>query len=206
MGLVHCGICYDDIYRVTGHLCGEFIGPGEFPHKVRWRGALMFSLICARINGWVNNRETVDLRRHRAHYDVNVMCNSYDVTILFTYKQTSGPLSLSHISKDGEKWQLFKKSTSFTPADKHSPSDSRSGKNNNNKNITWWGRDKMSTVFQTIFSNEFSWMKMYEFRLEFHWSLLAYVIDAYMCHLASMSWLLAYRVVIYRSSVVLWLP
>ena len=25
------------------------------------------------IDGWVNNREAVDLRRHRAHYDVIVM-------------------------------------------------------------------------------------------------------------------------------------
>ena len=33
----------------------------------------MFSLICARINGWVNNREAGDLRRYRAHYDVIVM-------------------------------------------------------------------------------------------------------------------------------------
>ena len=33
----------------------------------------MFSLICAWINGWVNNREAGDLRRHRAHYDVTVM-------------------------------------------------------------------------------------------------------------------------------------
>ena len=43
------------------------------PHKGQWRGALMFSLICVWINGWVNNRETGDLRRHRGHYDVNVM-------------------------------------------------------------------------------------------------------------------------------------
>ena len=42
-------------------------------HKGQWRGALMLSLICAWINGWVNNRETGDLRRHRAHYDVIVM-------------------------------------------------------------------------------------------------------------------------------------
>ena len=48
-------------------LCGEFTG-----HR-QWRGALMFSLICAWINGWVNNREAGDLRRHRAHYDVIVM-------------------------------------------------------------------------------------------------------------------------------------
>ena len=30
----------------------------------------MFSSICARINGWVNNGEAGDLRRHRAHYKV----------------------------------------------------------------------------------------------------------------------------------------
>ena len=46
---------------------------GNSPHKGQWRGALMFTLICARINGWVNNREGGDLRRHRAHYDVIVM-------------------------------------------------------------------------------------------------------------------------------------
>ena len=40
------------------------------PHKCQWRGALMFSLICACINGWVNNRKAGDLRRHRAHFDV----------------------------------------------------------------------------------------------------------------------------------------
>ena len=43
------------------------------PHKGQWRGALIFSLICARINGWVNNREAGDLRRHRAHYNVIVI-------------------------------------------------------------------------------------------------------------------------------------
>ena len=46
---------------------------GEFPHKGQWRGALMFYLICACTNGWVNNLDAGDLRRHRAHYDVTVM-------------------------------------------------------------------------------------------------------------------------------------
>ena len=41
-------------------------------HKGQWRGALMFSLICAWINAGVNNREARVLRRHRAHYDVIV--------------------------------------------------------------------------------------------------------------------------------------
>ena len=44
--------------------CGEFTGHRR---KGQWVGAVMFSLICAWINGWVNNREAGDLRRRRAH-------------------------------------------------------------------------------------------------------------------------------------------
>ena len=47
--------------------------PVNSPHKGQWRGALMFTLICARINGWVNNCEAGDLRRYHAHYDVTIM-------------------------------------------------------------------------------------------------------------------------------------
>ena len=47
--------------------------PVNSPHKGQWRGALMFSLICAWLNGWVNNGEAGDLIHHRAHYDVTVM-------------------------------------------------------------------------------------------------------------------------------------
>ena len=48
--------------------------PLNSPHKGQWRRASMFSLICAWINGCVNNHEAGDLRRHRDHYDVSVMC------------------------------------------------------------------------------------------------------------------------------------
>ena len=47
--------------------------PVNYSHYGQWRGVLMFSLICARINGWVNNGEAGDLRRHHAHYDAIVM-------------------------------------------------------------------------------------------------------------------------------------
>ena len=43
------------------------------PHKGLWCEALMFSLICAWINCWVNNQDTGDLRCHHTHYDVIVM-------------------------------------------------------------------------------------------------------------------------------------
>ena len=54
--------------RVTG-----LWAPLNSPPKGQWRGALMFSLICIWMNGWVNNREPGYLRRYCAHYDVTVI-------------------------------------------------------------------------------------------------------------------------------------
>ena len=59
------------------------------PHKGQWRTALIFPFICAWINGWVNNREAGDLRRHRTHYDVIVMWVNNDspyLVIKYTMK------------------------------------------------------------------------------------------------------------------------
>ena len=51
--------------------------PVNSPHKGQWRGALMFSLICVWLNGWVNNREAGDLNRYRVHYVVSVMFRNH---------------------------------------------------------------------------------------------------------------------------------
>ena len=58
---------------VTGLCEGIHRSPVASPHKSQWRGALVFSLICTWTTDWANNRVAGDLRRHRAHYDVNVM-------------------------------------------------------------------------------------------------------------------------------------
>ena len=50
--------------------------PVTSPHKGQWRRSLMFSLICSWIDGWVNNGEAGDLRRHRANYDGIVMISN----------------------------------------------------------------------------------------------------------------------------------
>ena len=56
-------------FRVTGPLCGEFTGPGEFPaQRPVTRGFDVFFDLRL-----VNNSEAGDFRRHRGHYDVNVM-------------------------------------------------------------------------------------------------------------------------------------
>ena len=47
------------------------------PHKGQSHGALIFSLMCVWINGWVNNCKAGDLRRYRAHYDVSLMTERY---------------------------------------------------------------------------------------------------------------------------------
>ena len=60
--------------------------PGNSPYKGQWRGALMFSLICTWINGWVNNREAGDSGRHCAHYDVIVMFK-YHITDAWRFDQ-----------------------------------------------------------------------------------------------------------------------
>ena len=79
-------IVVDDWYQITWWrhqmetfsallaLCaGNSPSPVNSPHKGQWRGALMFSLICAWINGRVHTREAGDLRRNRTHYDVIVI-------------------------------------------------------------------------------------------------------------------------------------
>ena len=69
------------------------------PHKGQWRGALMFSLIWARINIWVNNGEAGDLRRQCAHYDV----------IVIYWMNTTEILMISIISTDYSRalWPLW---------------------------------------------------------------------------------------------------
>ena len=75
----HYSSLHDDVIkwkhfpRYWPFVRGIHRSPVNSPHKGQWRGALMFSLICIRINGWVNNDEAGDLRRHRAHYDVTLM-------------------------------------------------------------------------------------------------------------------------------------
>ena len=70
------------------------------PHKGQWRGALIFSLICAWINAWVNTREAGDLRGYRALYDITVMdayalapwVSRVPTTLVLTMQDTRTPV------------------------------------------------------------------------------------------------------------------
>ena len=69
-----------DIFRVTGHLCGEFTGHRWIPCTKASDAELWCFLSSApeKKNGWVNYGEAGDLRRHGAHYDVIVMDHQVD--------------------------------------------------------------------------------------------------------------------------------
>ena len=71
-------------------------------HKGQWRGALMFSLICVGINGWVNNREAGDLRRYGTHYDVSVMEAGPTLLILKQYAHLHYPRANVMMLMDGD--------------------------------------------------------------------------------------------------------
>ena len=61
----------------------------DYHHKGQWRGALMFSLICAWTNGWANNWDAGDLRHHCALYDVTVIStDTQRRMILFSIEET----------------------------------------------------------------------------------------------------------------------
>ena len=65
-----------NIFRVTGPLCGEFTGPGEFPTQRPVTRSFDVCFFYLRLNkrlSSLNNREAGDLRRHRGHCDVMVM-------------------------------------------------------------------------------------------------------------------------------------
>ena len=62
---------------------------GHCPRKCQWRRTLIFSLICAWINDWTNNRDAGDLIRLPAHYDVTVMTNDKIIFYCRWYSQAT---------------------------------------------------------------------------------------------------------------------
>ena len=93
--------------RYWSFVRGIHRSPVNSPHKGQWRRALIFSLICAWMDDWVNNREACNLRRHCAHYDVIVMDMRWSITLLSPMAVTAnhvsmhmpwGPLNLFHKS------------------------------------------------------------------------------------------------------------
>ena len=113
--LVSC-VRHDDVIKWK-----HFPSPVNSPHKGRWRGALMFSLICVWINGWVNNGEAGDLRRYRAHYDVTLMvfmCCGVCHCVRFSHELEHEHYKLSVMSvRPSYNWKKLENKTYSTAED-----------------------------------------------------------------------------------------
>ena len=84
--------------------------PVNSRHNGQWRGALMFSLTCVGINGWVNNHTAGNLRRHRAQYDVILMCFKF-YSYIITWSPSVCYMATQH--HDGQVSVLIKTNISF---------------------------------------------------------------------------------------------
>ena len=58
---------------------------GEFPAQKPVKRSFDVFFDVHLNNGWVNNGEAGDLRRHRAHYDVTVVDNIVKVVVISSY-------------------------------------------------------------------------------------------------------------------------
>ena len=91
---------HDDIikWKHFPHYCpfvwGIHQSPVNSPQTGQWRGALMFSLICVLINGWVNSHGAGDLRCYRAHYGIIVMKMTWYV-LWYSYFKLKWPITLT---------------------------------------------------------------------------------------------------------------
>ena len=94
--------------------------PVNSPQKCQWRGALMFSLICAWINGWVNNGwwfetpwrplwhhcNSMTWSKSNRRHTINVSCGMHSVrfapmvwfmTVYHGILSVGSPQNLSHL-------------------------------------------------------------------------------------------------------------
>ena len=76
-------------------------------------GALMFSLICDWTNGWRNSRDTGDLKRHGAHYDVSTVTLTM-LTSVSAYLVAKWCLTLEEdLARIADSWLIFRWSLNY---------------------------------------------------------------------------------------------
>ena len=159
-----------NIFRVTGPLCGEFTGHRWIPRtKGQWRGALMCPLICTWINGWLNNREAGDLRRHCAHNYVTVMTiidftpgmarNMWNRKILVFQENSSQLITFLFLRNDRKHKYVFVFSIRLSFI-KNGYSASKNEYFLTHRRLTIHGLS-----WQAIFSNALPWKKCSSFNL-----------------------------------------
>ena len=162
-----------EIFSTLLTLCeGNSPITGEFPHKGQWHRALMFPLICVWINGWVNNRETGDLRRNSAHYDVIVMVSNcapvpylVGLNVEYMVSKVRFDQHTRYIVRHWSHVNFIHPIASYIIKKCQCKSIANIEPiylwNQNGIHLTHFPMDQMPAITQTIISNAFLWMKKY---------------------------------------------
>ena len=143
-----------NIFRVTGHLCGEFTGHRWIPRTKASDAELWYVLLSApEYTTGALNREVGGLRRHRAHYDVTVMGWEFENMSSCYDGFVPSPAIVGHKS--------FGHNTRCTSTHiVHIPCENSALLGLDvmqSWHSTHWGRGKMAAILQTTFSDYFSW-------------------------------------------------
>ena len=169
-----------NIFHITGHLCGEFTGPGEFPAQrpvTQSFDVFLDLLLNKRLSkqswGWWFETLSCPLWRH-CNGSLLMLYGSSVVTIKSGDGLVSSLNQCTDVSSIGllgtNCWEiyefLFEKMNLKMLSAKQQPFYSVF---NVLTHLPW---TKWPPFWQTTFSNAFSWMKMVEFRFKFHWNLI----------------------------------
>ena len=81
--------------------------PVDLPYKGKWRGALMFSLICAWTMVEQTSEKSVILRRNSAHYDVTLMTTANFNELLRGHSNASLILHVPRLHRVSKLYRVF---------------------------------------------------------------------------------------------------
>ena len=133
----------------------------EFP-LTKASGALMFSLICTRTNGWVKNWDAGDLRCHGAHCDITVMLLLLASLLFHRYL-----LSFNNIDGSAQACSISSLLAMELLQSCHNLS-----KYSVYKASHWVCRCYLSYIFQSLYASAFRHRKHYVLHADVYWSPL----------------------------------
>ena len=137
----HDDVINGNIFRVTGHLCGEFTGPGEFK-IIMHQHLMIYWNLCNSDCTLIKVSIYIYMIRYIFFFILDFFLPS-----ICTYMLDVCTVSRMVFFFLIEYWE------------------------STHRGLSHWSRDKMDAISQTTFSNANSWMKSFKFRLKFHWSL-----------------------------------
>ena len=81
--------------------------PVNSSNKGQWPGALIFSLIYTRTNGWINTRDAIDWRRHRVGIKANKVLMTGQINCVCYISSIHYLENYSTIAANSKQWKYY---------------------------------------------------------------------------------------------------